>query len=106
MKNSTRGSVDPFIVMDVMESARQLEASGRHVIHMEVGQPSTSAPKAALEALGRTMSIDPMGYTVTLGLPSLRRKIAELYDQWYGICLLYTSPSPRDVEESRMPSSA
>ena len=87
MKNSTRGSVDPFIVMDVMESARQLEASGRHVIHMEVGQPSTSAPKAALEALGRTMSIDPMGYTVALGLPSLRRKIADLYDQWYGISL-------------------
>ena len=87
MKNSTRGSVDPFIVMDVMEAARQLEATGRHIIHMEVGQPSTFAPKAALEVLGRKMSIDPMGYTVALGLPELRSKIAELYDRWYGVSL-------------------
>ena len=85
MKNSTRGSVDPFIVMDVMESARKLEASGRHIIHMEVGQPSTSAPKRALEALGQKMSVDPLGYTVALGLPELRHKIADLYDKWYGV---------------------
>ena len=87
MKNSTRGSVDPFIVMDVMESARKLEASGRHIIHMEVGQPSTSAPKRALEALGQKMSVDPMGYTVALGLPELRHKIADLYEKWYRVSL-------------------
>ena len=87
MKNSTRGSVDPFIVMDVMEAARQLEASGRHVIHMEVGQPSSSAPKEALKTLGQKMSVDPMGYTVALGLPELRHKIADLYDKWYGVSL-------------------
>ena len=87
MKNSTRGSVDPFIVMDVMEAARQLEASGRHIIHMEVGQPSSSAPKMALEALGQKMSVDPMGYTVALGLPELRHKISDLYDKWYGVSL-------------------
>ena len=39
MKNSTRSDVDPFIVMDVMEAARRAEESGRHIIHMEVGQP-------------------------------------------------------------------
>ena len=87
MKNSTRGSVDPFIVMDVMEAARQLEASGRHIIHMEVGQPSSSAPKVALESLSQKMLVDPMGYTVALGLPELRHKIADLYDKWYGISL-------------------
>ena len=87
MQNSTRGSVDPFIVMDLMEAARQLECSGRSIIHMEVGQPSTSAPKVALEVLRRKMSVDPMGYTVALGLPQLRRKIAELYDEWYGVSL-------------------
>ena len=87
MKNSSRGSVDPFIVMDVMEAARQLEDCGRNIIHMEVGQPSTSAPKAALDVLRRTMSVDPIGYTVALGLPELRRKIAELYYEWYGVSL-------------------
>ena len=38
MKNSVRGSVDPFIVMDVMEAASKIEKAGRDVIHLEVGQ--------------------------------------------------------------------
>ena len=48
---SSRGDVDPFIVMDVMEAARAEEARGRHVIHMEVGQPGTPAPAAAPPAM-------------------------------------------------------
>jgi aspartate/methionine/tyrosine aminotransferase len=87
MKNSTRGNVDAFIVMDVMEAARRAEAQGRHIIHMEVGQPGTSAPKGALVALNGRMQSNPMGYTVALGSPDLRRKIAELYEKWYGLWL-------------------
>ena len=49
MKNSKRSKVDPFIVMDVMESARKAEASGNNIIHMEVVQPGTAAPKLAQE---------------------------------------------------------
>jgi len=44
------GAVDPFIVMDVMAAAAEKEAAGDTVIHLEVGQPSTPAPKAALAA--------------------------------------------------------
>ena len=44
MKNSARGRVDPFIVMDVMEAARQIGKLGHEVIHLEVGQPGTGAP--------------------------------------------------------------
>ena len=51
MRNSTRSDVDPFIVMDVMEAARRAEEAGRHIIHMEVGQPSTAAPAGARQAL-------------------------------------------------------
>ena len=87
MKNSTRGTVDPFIVMDVMELARQAEADGRHIIHMEVGQPSTAAPVKALKSVGTALNDDAMGYTVALGLPELRRKIAELYGTWYNLDL-------------------
>lgn len=87
MRNSRRGSVDPFIVMDVMEAARQAEAGGRHIIHMEVGQPGTAAPKAARDALARAMRDDPLGYTVALGLPQLRARIARLYGDWYNIDL-------------------
>ncbi len=87
MKNSTRGAVAPFIVMDVMEAARQAEEEGRHIIHMEVGQPSTAAPQKALQYLKESMDRDAMGYTVALGLPALRQKIAGLYGDWYDVDL-------------------
>lgn len=85
METSRRSQVDPFIVMDVMEAARVAEASGRHIIHMEVGQPSTPAPVPAREALEQAMSDDALGYTVALGLPELRAGIADLYQRWYGV---------------------
>ena len=87
MRNSSRSGVDPFIVMDVMEAARRAEEAGRHIIHMEVGQPGTAAPEAARQALARAMQDDPMGYTVALGLPALRQRIARLYGEWYGVDL-------------------
>ena len=81
------GAVAPFIVMDVMEAARQAEEEGRHIIHMEVGQPSTAAPQKALQYLKDSMDRDAMGYTVALGLPALRQKIAGLYGEWYDVDL-------------------
>ena len=87
MKNSTRGAVDPFIVMDVMEAARQAEAAGRHIIHMEVGQPAPPAPLGARNALRDSLNATAMGYTVALGLPELRGKISELYGEWYDVDL-------------------
>lgn len=87
MRNSSRGAVDPFIVMDVMEAARQAEDAGRHIIHMEVGQPGTPAPVLARNALTREMGDNPLGYTVALGLPALRRRIAQLYGDWYDVDL-------------------
>ncbi|MRU14311.1 aminotransferase class I/II-fold pyridoxal phosphate-dependent enzyme [Roseovarius sp. A21] len=87
MRNSTRSGVDPFIVMDVMEAARRAEAEGRHIIHMEVGQPGTPAPEGARAALTRAMGEDAMGYTVALGLPALRERIARLYGEWYNVDL-------------------
>lgn len=85
MKSSNRGIVDPFIVMDVMEAARAAEASGQHIIHMEVGQPATPAPATARAALGDAMQGDALGYTVSLGLPALREGIARLYKDWYNL---------------------
>ena len=85
MKNSARGSVDPFIVMDVMEAASNKEKSGYEVIHLEVGQPGTSAPKMAAESVKNKISKSTMGYTVALGIPELREKIADLYLRWYKV---------------------
>lgn len=83
-RGSQRGDVDPFIVMDVMERARAAEASGRRIIHMEVGQPGTGAPQGALQKLRAALD-QPLGYTVSLGLPALRAGIAGLYRRWYGV---------------------
>ncbi len=85
MRVSKRSDVDPFIVMDVMEAARREEESGRHIIHMEVGQPGTGAPQGAVAALNAAMEKGPLGYTVALGLPELRARIARLYRDWYGV---------------------
>lgn len=87
MDRSSRGQVDPFIVMDVLDQARALEAQGRSVIHMEIGQPGTGAPAGAVAALTQALPRDPMGYSVALGLPALRAGIAALYRRWYGVDL-------------------
>lgn len=87
MRNSTRSDVDPFIVMDVMEAARRAEETGRKIIHMEVGQPGTGAPQGAIKALAQAMQQGPLGYTVALGLPALRQRIARLYGDWYDVDL-------------------
>ncbi len=87
MRKSKRGNVDPFIVMDIMENAREAERKGIDIIHMEVGQPSTPAPQDAQTKLIEEMSNSNLGYTVALGIPELRDKISKLYGEWYNIDL-------------------
>ena len=87
MRNATRALVDPFIVMDVMEAARAAEAQGRSIIHMEVGQPGTGAPECARAAVAQAIHTDALGYTVALGMPELRARIAGLYKKWYDVDL-------------------
>ena len=87
MKKSNRSNVDPFIVMDVMEAARKAEQSGKNIIHMEVGQPGTPAPKLANESVKKQIQTNNLGYTVALGLPELRSRISKLYGEWYNLDL-------------------
>jgi aspartate/methionine/tyrosine aminotransferase len=84
---SNRSGIASFIVMDVMRAAAAREAAGHKVIHMEVGQPATSAPRAARDAVKRALDTDTLGYTLALGMPALRERIAQLYHDWYGITL-------------------
>jgi aspartate/methionine/tyrosine aminotransferase len=87
MKQSSRSKVDSFIVMDVMEQARALESSGKNIVHMEVGQPSSPALTKARSKVISGIKSDTLGYTVALGLPELRQKISLLYGKWYNIDL-------------------
>ena len=81
---SGRSNVPPFMVMDVMAAAAAIEAKGGHVIHMEVGQPSASAPKTALAAAKAALDSGRIDYTSALGIPSLRARIARHYRETYG----------------------
>jgi aspartate/methionine/tyrosine aminotransferase len=82
---SGRSGVPPFMVMDVMAAAARLEAQGRRIVHMEVGQPAVGAPAAAIAAVRAALGTGPHGYTETLGIASLRRRIARAYAEWHGI---------------------
>ena len=87
MRLSKRSDVDAFIVMDVLEAAAKAEAEGRHIIHMEVGQPGTAAPMGARAAVEAAMHGDAMGYTVALGIPALRARVADLYKTRHGLVI-------------------
>ena len=84
---SVRSDVPPFIVMDVMAAAARIEATGGHVIHMEVGQPAAPAPATAIAAAQAALAKGRIGYTECLGIPSLRARIARHYEDTYGLAL-------------------
>ena len=87
LKPSKRSDVPPFIVMDVMAAAAQCEAQGAHIIHMEVGQPAARAPATAIKAAQAALAHGRIGYTETLGIPSLRARIARHYEDTYDLTL-------------------
>ena len=68
-----------------MKAANARAAAGGDVIHMEIGQPSTGAPAAALAAATQAMGQGPLGYTDALGLPALREAISLHYRRTLGI---------------------
>jgi aspartate/methionine/tyrosine aminotransferase len=84
---SLRSDVPPFMVMDVMAAAARIEAAGGRVIHMEVGQPAAPAPAGAIAAARAALSSGRLGYTETLGIPSLRARIARHYADAYGVSI-------------------
>jgi aspartate/methionine/tyrosine aminotransferase len=86
---SARSEIASFIVMDVMSAAAAAEADGRDVVHMEVGQPGTSAPEAARKAAALALEQDRLGYTLATGNVALRQRIAQHYKERYGVTVPY-----------------
>ena len=71
--------IQPFEVMDVLSRAHAIEAQGRRVVHMEIGEPDFTAPQPVVEAGVRALREGRTAYTATLGLPSLREALALHY---------------------------
>ena len=87
LRPSRRGLVPPFIAMDVLRAANERETAGADVIHLEVGQPGTSAPEPVLEAARCALTSERIGYTDALGIAPLRQAIAANYQAQYGIAV-------------------
>src|SRR3712207_4127850 len=79
--------VSPFLAMDVLSAAAAKERRGDHVVHMEVGQPSAPAPRAAREAARAALETGRIGYTEALGIAPLRERIARHYREAYGVAI-------------------
>ena len=81
----SRGAIPPFLVMEVMRAADAREAAGDDVFHLEVGQPSSAAPRGVLDAAKAALDDDVLGYTLALGIGELRQAIADHYRDFYGV---------------------
>jgi aspartate/methionine/tyrosine aminotransferase len=77
--------IPPFIVMDVLEKAQELERGGEHIIHLEVGEPDFDTPQCINEACYRAIREGKTHYTHSLGLIELREAISEDYWKRYRV---------------------
>lgn len=79
------GAIAPFHVMELLGRARELEAAGRSIIHMEVGEPDFPTPPQMVEAATAFIRGGQVFYTPALGIPALREAIARFYAERYAI---------------------
>ncbi|HWN30867.1 MAG TPA: pyridoxal phosphate-dependent aminotransferase [Burkholderiales bacterium] len=77
--------IQPFHVMALLARARELEAQGRSIIHMEIGEPDFPSAQPVIAAGIRALQQGNIHYTPALGLPQLREAIAAFYLKRYGL---------------------
>jgi aspartate/methionine/tyrosine aminotransferase len=88
LKVSQASKIPAFLAMQVMKRAKEMQAAGSDLVHLEVGQPSTPPPAAVLNALQSSLKyVGSHGYSVGLGLPELRQRIGQHYQDWYQLPL-------------------
>jgi len=90
--------IPPFLVMDVLEKAMEMAENGHDVIHLEVGEPDFDTPANIIQAGIEAMRAGKTHYTPSLGIPELRRAVADHYKKTYGApvdpqCVVITSGS-------------
>jgi len=93
--------IPPFIVMDVSEKAEQMQREGRHVIHLEIGEPDFDTPECIKAAVTRAMAEGRTHYSHSLGIWELREAIAEDYFRRYGV---HVSPDQIVVTSGTSPA--
>ena len=78
-------AITPFYVMELLRRAKQLEAQGRDIIHMEIGEPNFATPELITQAGIDYLKKGYVNYTPAAGLPELRQKISDFYKQKYQV---------------------
>lgn len=79
--------IEPFHVMELLTRARELEAAGRSIVHMEVGEPDFPTPQPIIDAATAFIRGGNVHYTPALGIPQLREAIARFYADRYGVAV-------------------
>ena len=79
--------IEPFRVMDILAQARALEAQGRDIVHMEIGEPDFPTPEPIIAAGIAALKAGYTHYTPALGLPQLREAVAAFYAMRYGVTI-------------------
>jgi len=77
--------IPPFIVMEVLERAHELEREGRRIIHLEIGEPDSPTPSCICEAAAKAIREGRTHYTHSLGIIELREGISRHYEEKYGV---------------------
>jgi aspartate/methionine/tyrosine aminotransferase len=77
--------IEPFHVMKLLERAKELEAQGSSIVHMEIGEPDFPTPPPIVAAGMRALERGEVFYTPAIGLPALRQAIARYYGTRYGV---------------------
>ncbi|MEC7245799.1 MAG: hypothetical protein VXW06_02575, partial [Pseudomonadota bacterium] len=86
LKIAKRSALPPFLALEVMRKATELTQAGEDIVHLEVGQPSSSAPDAVNHAMMEALKKTPThGYSVAFGVLPLRERLARHYAEWYDV---------------------
>ena len=80
---SRRSNIMPFLAIDMLTRANNLKSKGKDIIHMDVGEPGFKTPDHILEYAKTIIEEKKIGYTESIGIPELRRKISDHYKYWY-----------------------
>jgi len=75
--------IQPFQVMEIWNRAKELEAQGRHIVQMQIGEPDFTAPDPVMAACVEALRRNPIHYTSALGMPLLRQAISHHYRERY-----------------------
>ena len=83
MRNLSKPEINPFIVMEILEEAQKLEGSGKEIIHLEIGEPTQEVDEKIVKNGLKALKEKKYKYSSSLGIPELRKKIANHYQKNY-----------------------